>query len=79
LYSPIELENILEHEKVHSEQQHTADVLFSRLFCILFCSIQLYGFTKAMIQNLEFIADKEALKKIEKKKAYQLTLLKITT
>jgi hypothetical protein len=22
--------------KVHSEQQHTADVLFSRLFCILF-------------------------------------------
>jgi hypothetical protein len=39
----------------------------------------LYGFTKAMIQNLEFIADKEALKKIADKKAYQLTLLKITT
>jgi hypothetical protein len=31
-----------------------------------------------MIQNLEFIADKEALKKIADK-AYQLTLLKITT
>jgi hypothetical protein len=39
-----------------------------------FGSIQLYGFTKAMIQNLEFIADKEALKKIADKKAYQLTL-----
>jgi hypothetical protein len=38
-----------------------------------FGSIQLYGFKKAMIQNLEFIADKEALKKIADKKAYQLT------
>ncbi|MBC5842453.1 M56 family metallopeptidase [Flavobacterium sp. F-380] len=80
LYSPIELENILEHEKVHSEQHHTADVLFSRLFCILFWFNPIvWLYKKAMVQNLEFIADKEALKKIADKKTYQLTLLKITT
>jgi len=35
-------------------------------------------YKKAMVQNLEFIADKEAAKKISDKKAYQYTLLKIT-
>jgi hypothetical protein len=46
------------------------------LYTFLFNPID--GYKKAMIQNLEFIADKEALKKIADK-AYQLTLLKITT
>jgi hypothetical protein len=32
-----------------------------------------------ILQNLEFIADSEALKRIADKKAYQITLLKITT
>ena len=36
LYNASELQNILEHEKVHSEQNHSVDVLLSRLFCILF-------------------------------------------
>jgi hypothetical protein len=36
-------------------------------------------YKKAVLQNLEFIADSEASKKISDKKAYQLTLLKITT
>jgi hypothetical protein len=36
LYTATELENILEHEKVHSDQHHTIDVLISRIFCILF-------------------------------------------
>jgi hypothetical protein len=74
----IELENILEHEKC-TASNIILDVLFSRLLHTFFGSIQLYGFTKAMIQNLEFIADKEALKNNRQKKAYQLTLLKITT
>jgi hypothetical protein len=80
LYSSSELENILEHEKVHSEQNHTVDVLISRLFCILFWfNPFIWLYKKAILQNLEFIADKEATKKISDKKAYQLTLLKITT
>jgi chaperonin cofactor prefoldin len=36
-------------------------------------------YKKAILQNLEFIADSEATKKIFDKKAYQFTLLKITT
>ena len=80
LYSPIELENILEHEKIHSEQHHTIDVLISRLFCIVFWfNPFIWLYKKAILQNLEFIADSEALKKISDKKAYQITLLKITT
>ncbi|MES2804781.1 MAG: M56 family metallopeptidase [Bacteroidota bacterium] len=80
LYSSSELENILEHEKVHSDQNHTVDVLISRLFCILFWFNPLiWLYKKAILQNLEFIADNEATKKISDKKAYQFTLLKITT
>ena len=80
LYSDTQLENILEHEKVHSAQNHTVDVLISRLFCIVFWVNPLvWLYKKAIVQNLEFIADSEASKNISDKKAYQLTLLKITT
>ena len=80
LYSDTELENILEHEKVHSTQNHTVDVLISRMFCIVFWFNPLmWLYKKAIVQNLEFIADSEASKNISDKKAYQLTLLKITT
>ncbi|PRZ19556.1 beta-lactamase regulating signal transducer with metallopeptidase domain [Flavobacterium granuli] len=80
LYSKLELESILEHEKVHSEQNHTLDVLISRLFCVVFWFNPIVWFYKnAIMQNLEFIADSEASKKISDKKAYQITLLKITT
>ena len=79
LYSDLELENILEHEKVHSSQNHTIDVLTSRLFCVVFWFNPLVWLYKnAISQNLEFIADSEASKSISDKKAYQLTLLKIT-
>ena len=80
LYTAVELENILEHEKVHSQQKHSIDVLISRLFCVIFWFNPLiWLYKKAIAQNLEFIADSEAAKKITDKKAYQFTLLKITT
>ncbi|MBF4487065.1 M56 family metallopeptidase [Flavobacterium sp. CSZ] len=80
LYSASELESILEHEKVHSEQNHTIDVLASRIFCVLFWfNPIMWLYKKAILQNLEFIADNEAAQKISDKKAYQYTLLKITT
>lgn len=80
LYSTTELENILEHEKVHSQQKHSIDVLISRLFSVFFWFNPLvWLYKKAIAQNLEFIADSEAAKKITDKKAYQFTLLKITT
>jgi len=80
LYSTDELKNILEHEKVHSQQKHSFDVVLSRLFCVFFWFNPLiWLYKKAIVQNLEFIADSEASKNISDKKAYQLTLLKITT
>lgn len=80
MYSESELESILEHEKVHSDQNHTMDVLVSRVFCVLFWfNPIIWLYKKAIMQNLEFIADREAAKKISDKKAYQYTLLKITT
>jgi hypothetical protein len=79
LYSASELQNIIEHEKVHSEQNHSIDVLITRLFSILFWfNPVIWLYQKAILQNLEFIADSEALLKISDKKAYQITLLKIT-
>ncbi|TDP02878.1 M56 family metallopeptidase [Flavobacterium sp. 245] len=80
LYSEAELQSILEHEKVHSDQHHTVDVIISRIFCILFWfNPIIWLYKKAILQNLEFIADNEASKKLSDKKAYQYTLLKITT
>ncbi|WP_337965801.1 M56 family metallopeptidase [uncultured Flavobacterium sp.] len=80
MYTASELENIIEHEKVHSDQNHTMDVLISRVFCMLFWfNPIIWLYKKAILQNLEFIADSEAAKKISDKKAYQYTLLKITT
>lgn len=80
LYSQSELENILEHEKVHSSQNHTIDVLILRFFCIAFWyNPFIWLYKKAILQNLEFIADNEASKNIADKKAYQITLLKVTT
>ncbi|WP_026705735.1 M56 family metallopeptidase [Flavobacterium soli] len=80
LYSEVEMQNILEHEKVHCSQNHTIDVLIARLFCIAFWwNPFVWFYKKAIVQNLEFIADSDAFKNISDKKAYQFTLLKITT
>jgi beta-lactamase regulating signal transducer with metallopeptidase domain len=80
LYNQVELENILEHEKVHCSQNHTIDVLIARVFCIAFWwNPFVWLYKKAIVQNLEFIADSNAFKNISDKKAYQFTLLKITT
>ncbi len=80
MYTAEELANILEHEKVHSAEKHTIDVLLSRLFCIAFWfNPFMWLYKKCIVQNLEFIADHEASKRITDIKSYQLTLLKITT
>jgi len=80
LYSPSELQSILEHEKVHSEQHHTIDVLIIRFFSIVFWfNPFIWLYQRAILQNLEFIADSEATKRLNDKKAYQMALVKITT
>jgi hypothetical protein len=80
LYSKNELDSILLHEKVHSSQKHSLDVLVVHLFTIIFwINPIVWLYKKAVIQNLEFIADSKAILYIEDKKAYQKALLKVVS
>lgn len=79
LLKPAELESIISHEKVHSSQRHSLDMVISQLFCALFWFNPFaWMYRKSISQNLEFIADAGAIKYIQDKEAYQKTLLKIT-
>jgi len=74
-----ELDNILEHEKVHSAQYHSADMIIGQLFCIAFWFNPFaWLHKKAITQNLEFIADSTALKIVSDRITYQKTLLKVS-
>ncbi|MCG2612095.1 hypothetical protein LZZ90_11310 [Flavobacterium sp. SM15] len=74
-----ELENILQHELVHSAQKHSWDMMIAQIFCIAFWFNPIvWLYKKAIAQNLEFIADAEATKNIDDIKSYQKTLLKVT-
>ncbi len=78
LHSPQELEIILQHEKIHATQNHSADVLLANLTStLLWFNPLAWLYKKSILQNLEFIADKESLAKNISRKRYQETLLKI--
>ncbi len=80
LYNKNELNSILLHEEIHCKEKHTIDVLLARVFCILFWfNPFIWLYKKAIIQNLEYIADKKAMSQIEDKKEYQRALLKVVT
>lgn len=79
LYNEQELEKIIEHELVHVQQQHTADMLLGEALCI----VQWYNpfawlLKHAIRQNLEFVADDGVLQKGIGRKSYQYLLLKVT-
>jgi hypothetical protein len=77
LYTPEELHSILLHEKVHSREKHSFDVMTAKLFCIVFWFNPLvWLYKKAIIQNLEYIADQKAVQQLENPKVYQMALLK---
>ncbi|MGQ2985430.1 M56 family metallopeptidase [Flavobacterium sp.] len=74
-----ELAGIIIHEKVHSSQKHSIDMMIGQLFCIVFWFNPLvWMYKRSISQNLEFIADAGAIQVMEDKQAYQKTLLKIT-
>lgn len=79
-YSNSELQNIINHEKVHSKEKHSLDILIVKIFCSLFWfNPFIWLYKKAIIQNLEYIADQKAIQNTNDKKAYQMTLLKVVT
>ncbi|MFP9114353.1 M56 family metallopeptidase [Flavobacterium sp. RHBU_3] len=77
--NPQELESIITHEKVHSKQKHSLDMLLAQAVCILFWFNPIvWLYKKAISQNLEFIADACAMKLVTDKKAYQKTMLRLS-
>ncbi|MES2411928.1 MAG: M56 family metallopeptidase [Bacteroidota bacterium] len=80
LYTSEELQSILLHEKIHSQERHSVDVLIARLFCIVFWfNPFVWLYKKAITQNLEYIADQKAIGQLEDKKSYQRALLKVVS
>ena len=76
-FSKTELNQIIEHEKVHVKQYHSIDVLLTQMACILlWFNPLIWLYNKDLKQNLEFIADHNAINYSSCKKAYQYTLLK---
>ncbi|MEM5566754.1 M56 family metallopeptidase [Psychroserpens sp. AS72] len=72
-----ELQHIINHEKVHTQQWHSIDTIMSQLACILFWFNPIVWLYKnALQQNLEFIADQKAQHVSLCEKSYQTVLLK---
>ncbi len=76
-YERCDLDIIINHEKAHSNQFHSLDILLSQLFVTFQWFNPLAWFYKKTIQqNLEFMADQFAISKVNSAKQYQHTLLK---
>lgn len=78
-YSEKELQEIIDHEKVHAQQKHTIDVLLTEMICIFnWYNPFAWLIKKAIRENLEFIADDAVIQKGADRKSYQYLLLKVT-
>ena len=61
---------IIIHERIHIEQKHSIDVLISKLLCLfLWINPITWLYRKAILENLEFIADNQTA--VITNKAYQ--------
>jgi len=76
-YDQEELNAIIIHEKVHAQQYHSFDVLFTQVISILFWFNPLvWAYQYFIKQNLEFLADTTAVQQVSDKKQYQYLMLK---
>lgn len=77
LYSTAELDAIIQHEKVHSSQWHSIDILIAHFTTIIFwITPVVWLYKKSVQQNLEFLADAHATQKMASIKTYQYALVK---
>ncbi|MFD2725661.1 M56 family metallopeptidase [Hyunsoonleella rubra] len=75
-----ELQQILNHEKVHVKGLHSIDILLSQVYCTLFWFNPIaWLYSKSLKYNLEFIADERAMGLSDSIKDYQYALLKTIT
>ncbi len=75
-----ELKVIIKHEKTHSKQLHSIDIL-SGHFISVFLWINPFSwlYKKVIAQNLEYIADNATTSEVTSTKEYQYMLLKVAT
>ncbi len=79
MYTSQELEAIINHEKEHSSQWHSFDVILVHIISIiLWINPFIWLYKKAIQQNLEFLADYSATRTLSSTKGYQKTLLKVS-
>jgi len=79
VHDKAELQQVLEHEKAHARQLHSLDVLLGRATAILLWINPLaWWYQKSIQQNLEYLADAQAVRKLQSVKEYQYTLLKVS-
>ena len=79
VYTEKQFIDIIRHEKVHSTQNHSIDIVYAEILC----AINWYNpfawlLKKAIRQNLEFIADHRVLNTSSDKRDYQYLLLQVT-
>jgi beta-lactamase regulating signal transducer with metallopeptidase domain len=78
LHTESELEEIVRHEFVHVRQNHTIDIIWAEILCIINWYNPFAWLLKRSIrQNLEFIADNNVIENGINKKQYQYLLLKV--
>ena len=79
LHSAEELKMIFRHEKAHGLQFHTVDVLLVKFFSSFFWfNPVMWLYSKAVVQNLEYLADRSTIAAEVPVKAYQKVLLKVS-
>jgi len=77
LYNTAELDAIIQHEKVHSSQWHSIDILTAHFTTIIFwINPMVWLYKKSIQQNLEFLADAHATQDMSSIKTYQYALVK---
>lgn len=80
LHDKKELQMILEHEKAHAKQWHSADLLLITIVrAFQWANPITWLYKKALEANLEFLADYETSQKVSSKKQYQLVLVQASS
>ena len=78
LFTTRELGDILNHEKEHSLQRHSYDIILMEIYrAINWLNPVAWLYKKAIVQNLEFLADTKAIEKTNSRTNYQNTMLKL--
>ncbi|WP_129714696.1 M56 family metallopeptidase [Pedobacter sp. SYP-B3415] len=76
LHKREELKTIIEHEKVHVKEWHTADILLAELSLVCYWfNPGVWMMKRAVKENIEFITDARLLKSGLDRKTYQYSLL----